>query len=446
MLYHLLYLINRKTVWRILIMKRILNLLVIAAASLIIIPFCAQDVTAATVIKNIEMDFDLNIIDLNTSRTEGEVAERLRNNSSVVTTGASIYQGNADLFYLYSATEWYGTGTGTNMVSNGKEYGFSFTLAPDEGYDWAPGVKEFNVDPTPHVQTPISKVSGFTVSRGGQTIKDAWIKYNPNGNLLTIIIPARPDMKYAKVTGISDHVYDGKYYTISPTVIMYGEHLSIGPDYIFNYTPSKEPGFYGASLQGTGYYKGFRTIPYKILYKDVPGDHNYANAVYWATSAGLASGYSGAKKGIFGVGDPITRGQVLMMLWRAAGSPPPSDSTQTFKDVPTDHNFYKAIQWAYEAKIAGGYSGSKKGYFGPSDPCTRGQIVTFLWRFENKPAPSGSEQNFSDVPPSNNFFDAVNWAQENGIASGYSNGTFGVNKTCTRGHCVTFLYRDLAKG
>jgi len=132
-----------------------------------------------------------------------------------------------------------------------------------------------------------------------------------------------------------------------------------------------------------------------------------------------------------------------MFLWRAADKPKAKDlKSQSFTDVPTTSSFYKAIQWALEQGITAGFS---DGTFRPSDNCTRGQIVTFLWRYAGKPSPKGKTQTFSDVPTSNNFFKAIQWASEQNITSGYSDGTFGVYKTCTRGQCVTFLYRLLGK-
>jgi len=175
----------------------------------------------------------------------------------------------------------------------------------------------------------------------------------------------------------------------------------------------------------------------------VPLTHSYQKAVYWAVNEGIVAGYSGDQEGTFGVGDDITRGQVVMFLWRAAEKPEAKDlTTQSFTDVKKSSAFYKAIQWAVEEGIVGGY---KDGTFRPSDNCTRGQIAMFLWRYADKPEPAGKTQTFSDVPTSSNFYKAIQWASEQGITAGYKDGTFGVNKSCTRGHCVTFLYRLLEK-
>jgi len=113
---------------------------------------------------------------------------------------------------------------------------------------------------------------------------------------------------------------------------------------------------------------------------DVPLSHSFHKAVYWAADQGIAAGYSGERTGYFGVNDDITRGQVVTFLWRAAGRPEPVSNTKTFSDVSVSSNFYKAIQWAVEQGITAGYTGSRSGQFGPSDNCTRGQCVTFLYR------------------------------------------------------------------
>ena len=181
-----------------------------------------------------------------------------------------------------------------------------------------------------------------------------------------------------------------------------------------------------------------------VLFKDVPLTNQYKDGVYWAASEGVAAGYSGSRAGIFGVNDGVTRGQFVMFLWRLAGQPAPKKKTQTFKDVPTSHSFYKAIQWASEQGIAAGYSGSKAGYFGPNDSVTRGQTLMFIWRYAGKPAPKKKTQTFKDVATSHNFYKPIQWAAEKGSAKADKNGYFRVNDNCTRGECVSFMY-DLLK-
>ena len=111
-----------------------------------------------------------------------------------------------------------------------------------------------------------------------------------------------------------------------------------------------------------------------------------------------------------------------------------------FADVPTDAYYAKAVEWAVKKGIT---NGKTNGLFGSNDPCTRGQIVTFLWRAAGSPAPKGTAKVPGDVLPGSYCYDAVAWALENGITNGLANGTFGVNNTCTRGQSVTFLYRAM---
>ena len=112
----------------------------------------------------------------------------------------------------------------------------------------------------------------------------------------------------------------------------------------------------------------------------------------------------------------------------------------TFADVPADAYYAKAVEWAVKKGIT---NGKANGLFGSNDPCTRGQIVTFLWRAAGSPAPKGAVKVPSDVLPGSYCYDAVAWALENGITNGLADGTFGVNNTCTRGQSVTFLYRAM---
>ncbi len=111
-----------------------------------------------------------------------------------------------------------------------------------------------------------------------------------------------------------------------------------------------------------------------------------------------------------------------------------------FEDVPANVYYSEAVEWALKNNIT---IGKSQDLFGSNDPCTRGQAVTFLWRAAGSPAPKGKAQIFSDVVPGSYYYDAVTWALENGITKGIADDTFGVNNTCTRGQCVTFLYRAL---
>lgn len=158
---------------------------------------------------------------------------------------------------------------------------------------------------------------------------------------------------------------------------------------------------------------------------------------YEAVKWVAASGIAqGYGNGLFGPDDPCTRGQVVTFLWRAAGCPKPS-APSSFSDVSQDAYYAKAVAWAAEAGIAHGYSSDA---FGPDDVCTRGQVATFLWRAAGSPE-SAASSGFADVAEGAYYADAVAWAAENGIAHGYDNGSFGPDDGCTRSQAVTFLWR-----
>lgn len=134
-----------------------------------------------------------------------------------------------------------------------------------------------------------------------------------------------------------------------------------------------------------------------------------------------------------------TRGQVVTFLWRAKGCPEPKSANNPFTDVKEDAYYYKAVLWANENNITNG-TGAKT--FSPESPCTRAHVVTFLWRTANKPA-AGSSNPFKDVPAGQYFTDAVLWAVNHNpqITNGTGADTFSPDNPCTRGQIVTFLYR-----
>ena len=131
-----------------------------------------------------------------------------------------------------------------------------------------------------------------------------------------------------------------------------------------------------------------------------------------------------------------TRGQVVTFLWRAAGKPTVSANV-SFSDVQPGAFYYEAVKWAVANDITTGVGGNR---FAPNDTCTRGQVVTFLHRAANSPAAS-TISSFTDVPTTAFYYNAVNWAVANGITNGTGNGRFSPNDTCTRAQVVTFLYR-----
>ena len=138
---------------------------------------------------------------------------------------------------------------------------------------------------------------------------------------------------------------------------------------------------------------------------------------------------------------PCTRGQIVTFLWRACGSPEPTSTKNNFKDVKAGEYYYKAVLWAVENGITTGLSATT---FGPNATCTRGQVATFLWRSQGEPAPTSTNNPFPDVKTNDYYFNAVLWAVENDVTQGVGGGKFAPNASCTRGQIVTFLYRAIA--
>lgn len=169
-------------------------------------------------------------------------------------------------------------------------------------------------------------------------------------------------------------------------------------------------------------------------FSDVAGGAYYNEAVRWAVKNGVASG-TDAKH--FSPDAACTRGQAVTFLWRAAGCPAPALAENPFADVkPTDY-CYDAVLWAVQTGVAKGTSAST---FSPDAACTRGQIVTFLYRAAGSPSGYGNS-GYMDVPETSYCAAPVAWAVALRVTSGMSAITFSPDALCTRAQIVTFLYR-----
>ena len=185
-------------------------------------------------------------------------------------------------------------------------------------------------------------------------------------------------------------------------------------------------------------FKQTTVTPPSTGFVDVPASAYYADAVKWAVEKGITTGTSATT---FSPETSCTRAQMVTFLWRAAGSPAPKATTTAFTDLDKSAYYYDAVLWAVEQGITTGTSATT---FSPNATVTRGQTVTFLYRFAGQPAVSGSSS-FTDVNSSDYYAAAVQWAKEQGITSGTTDTTFSPTSDCTRGQIVTFLYRQLAK-
>lgn len=180
------------------------------------------------------------------------------------------------------------------------------------------------------------------------------------------------------------------------------------------------------------------TIAQTMNFIDVKASDFFYEPVKWAVNNKITNGTSSTT---FSPYKNCNRAEIVTFLWRAAGSPEPTVTRNPFTDVNSvrDASYYKAILWASQKGITAGTNATT---FSPYQECTRSQIVTFLYRYAGKP--SGNYTNpFKDVSSVNeaSYYNAILWAVGKGITQGTSTTTFSPYASCTRGEAVTFLYR-----
>lgn len=164
-------------------------------------------------------------------------------------------------------------------------------------------------------------------------------------------------------------------------------------------------------------------------FTDVAANSAFAPAISWAVEKGITTGKTSTT---FAPNENCSKGQILTFLWRANGSRESILSNPFTDSIPA--SFQKAAIWAYDWDLEDG------GIFGSDTPCTRSMVVTYLWQLAGKPTASGSAS-FPDVASGAEYAQAVAWAVERGITTGKTDGTFAPNEVCTRGQIVTFIYR-----
>lgn len=165
-------------------------------------------------------------------------------------------------------------------------------------------------------------------------------------------------------------------------------------------------------------------------FRDVSAGDYFYNAVSWGVEKGIVMG---SGKNSFSPGNDCTKGQIITFLWRANGSPKQTGANP-FGDVAKNSYYYDAAIWARGKGLISGKT------FDANQPCTRAMTVTYLWKLAGSPVVKGDT--FSDVPASADYAGAVLWAIDQGITAGTGSGTFSPGKTCTRGQIITFIYRS----
>lgn len=266
--------------------------------------------------------------------------------------------------------------------------------------------------------------TGFTGSGGGVTTYPITVLNAKNGTVVashktapkgaTITLTVAPDKDFV-MDGLA--VVDGAGAAIKLTDMGNGKYTFIMP-------ASK------VTVEGS-FKEEFPDFPNP--FSDIAPSDFCCDAVMWAVAKDITNGIGNYT---FAPNQPCTRAQIVTFLWRAAGSPAPK-SASNFTDVPADAYYAKAVAWAVENGITGGTGDGK---FSPDATCTRAQAVTFLYRASGSPAVSGNAA-FTDVAADAYYAAAVTWAEKNGITGGIGGGLFGSDQSCTRGQIVTFLYR-----
>lgn len=189
--------------------------------------------------------------------------------------------------------------------------------------------------------------------------------------------------------------------------------------------------FYGTQWWYINKISGGDSTPITMV--DVSSDSYFYDAVVWALGKGVTKGIDLTH---FAPNLGCTRAQVVTFLWRTAGEPD-VNANINFVDVSESSVYYKAIKWAVAEGIT---KGTDAAHFSPSATCTRGQVAAFLYRAAGEPSVSGAV-GFSDVASGSYCYDAVQWAVANGITKGTDATHYSPSATCTRGQVVTFLYR-----
>lgn len=183
----------------------------------------------------------------------------------------------------------------------------------------------------------------------------------------------------------------------------------------------------------------------EMPFTDVTESDYFYQSVQWALDEYITTGTTATT---FSPNDKCTRAQIITFLWRAAGNQTPMSITTVYKDIDKNGYYYTALRWCMQRPYSGPYIcdpyRENTTYFRPNDPCTRAEVVMFMWRYAGSPAYDTSGLPFTDVKANAEYAQAVAWALDNGVTTGVSATAFDPNGTCTRGQIVTFLMRAFA--
>ena len=291
------------------------------------------------------------------------------------------------------------------------------------------------------------------------------------------VVDGRTDISGLTVSlSATSYTYDGKAKEPAVTVKNGDTTLTSGTDYTVSYSDNTNAGTATAKVTGAGKYKGEKSVTFTInkaeaklafagnsvtkkttdaaftntLTKTTDGTVTYKSSNTKVASVNSTSGLVTIKgAGTATITATAAEGKnykagsakySLTVEAPAAPTPTPKPTVSGFSDVQDpNHAFYKAIYWAADAGITKGYP---DGTFGINRSCTRGEMIMFLWRYAGKPAPKAvTKSPFKDVAKTHAFYNAILWGSQKGITKGYPDGTFGINRNVSRGECMMFLWR-----
>ena len=278
-------------------------------------------------------------------------------------------------------------------------------------------------------------VSKITIPDGVTRVENCALAYN--NNLKSVTFPASVSSISAGMFMLDDNL---ERVTVLNPECWIDQSIYSAPESYGNPSLTVYCGYRGSTAQDVAERYGFRfeEIPSKTGFADVADAAGVADAVAWAVARSVTNGTTPY---YFRPDATCTRAQAATFLWRAYGKTEPANAESDFADVAAAPYYSKAVAWAVEQGIARGVDSE---HFAPNSACTRGQVVTFLWRAAGKPEPAGGQPPFTDVSSDAYYAKAVAWAVEKGITKGTSAGKFSPDSPCTRGQIVTFLYRGLA--
>ena len=357
----------------------------------------------------------------------------------VGTTGAN-YTGVEVGGFEASGTHYLTAGLSIEQRENGSDYKNLFVAATDKSKLGENG------------DTTVRWLTSYKLSRDGSA---GVVVSNPQlvqvgADRFLLLWNEMPESLYNRSDVTLHYVFlkgdgrtDGKVYIAEQIHLSDCKPVVAGGSVVWYVTQQSAPTFYRIDLSDPDRVTSAASGVTKTNvggFEDVWSTDYYADPVAWAVKQGVTSGTSPTT---FSPSATCTRAQTVTFLWRNAGSPAPGNSKNPFRDVKRSDYYYDAVLWAVEQGIT---KGTASDTFSPGNSCTRGQVVTFLWRYEKEPAVVKVGSPFRDVASGQYYSNAVHWAVSRGITNGTDSTHFSPGKDCTRAQIVTFLYRNQTAG